>query len=393
MTYKLIKSPARHIDSVVVSVKPKELIKAFDCRLFSFGSCFAGYIAAEMKESGFMTMYHPNGGVHFSARSIATWLQRLDSGNLGVDSADIFHTDDGSVVFSTKHTRVSATTSPDNAELIEKATQVDQENLSFMQSADVIVMTIGTSCYLESKKTGKPIVYGLGIPESEYVIRNQSAEEITTDLLESFQILRRLNPGPWTGIVTVSPQRYGWAGIGRDTELKVDDGDDDVNIHNRDGIVFNTMDKCKLRVGVDNFIREFNDPNVVYFPSFEIVLEELRSKEQFDRNIGDFHHVSHATGGYVTNRFLNSYSSDGMKQFINEFNSKIIPLEKQNIMSHTAFCDSFNYLIDFLLEHVPALKAYEYVNKLINVYQAHQMNDPSLEARLLELGSSVLKNP
>ncbi|CCQ73066.1 GSCFA domain-containing protein [Magnetospira sp. QH-2] len=385
MQYKLVESYIRNLDPVRVAITPQPLINDFRCKLLSLGSCFAGFIADEMGESGFQTLYDRNGCVRFSARDTADYVNRLSQGRLGVNDDEIATTEDGSMSISMRHDRVDTVAQVGNAALKKASRQIDSRVLDFMRVADIIVVTLGTSKYLRSTTTGSPINSGLGLSKNDYEIIDQSVEEIASDLSNTFRTLRQINPNPWTGVVTVSPQRYRWSSFGDYFEL--DPSEYGVGSHNRDGLVANSLDKSKLRVAVEDSLNQLQDPRILYFPSFEIVMEELRHKEQFDRDIADNYHVSPSTSAYVTNRFLNTYASNEVKEFISNFNETVAPLKKKNPMTYSGYEECFTKAINSILATLPKIQNFHYIKILVDIYIDHPTKSPEIEKRLMSLKS------
>jgi len=116
------------------------------------------------------------------------------------------------------------------------------------------------------------------LPQGLFRRRLESAAEVCEDILQMVEHLRSWREE--VGItLTVSPVRH-W----------------------KDGPVENARSKAHLLTGVHAAIDQ--DPSLSYFPSYEIVLDELRDYRFFE---ADMLHPNDVAIDYVTDRLLESY--------------------------------------------------------------------------------------
>jgi hypothetical protein len=119
------------------------------------------------------------------------------------------------------------------------------------------------------------------------------------DVEEIIQVLKPICQTPARIIFTVSPVR-----------------------HLKDGAHENQLSKSRLLLAVDKLTAEY--PNCEYFPSYEIVLDELRDYRFFAE---DMAHPTALAVDYIWERFSDTYFSDKTIDGIKEY-EKISKTEK-----------------------------------------------------------------
>ena len=92
--------------------------------------------------------------------------------------------------------------------------------------------------------------------------------------------------------------------------------------HLKDGAHENQLSKSRLLLAVDKLISEYD--NCEYFPSYEIMLDELRDYRFF---ADDMAHPTALAVNYIWQRFSDTYFSDKTIDGIKEY-EKIIKTEK-----------------------------------------------------------------
>ena len=113
-------------------------------------------------------------------------------------------------------------------------------------------------------------------------------------ILDSFETmyveLKALNPGIRI-ILTVSPVR-----------------------HIKDTLELNSVSKSVLRVACHTLSHQHSD--VRYFPSYEILLDDLRDYRFYN---SDMIHPSDVAEEYIWEKFADQYFDDELKQFISKW--------------------------------------------------------------------------
>jgi hypothetical protein len=169
----------------------------------------------------------------------------------------------------------------------------------FLQKADVVFVTLGTSFVYFLKGNGEPVSNCHRQDPNLFTRRMISVEEATDAIREIVASIRLLNPN--TSIVlTVSPL-----------------------LHMSDGAHNNTLSKATLQLAINNVLLEIatvatlprNDnvsrvsagDFIEYFPSYEIVMDELRDYRFYE---SDMVHLSRTAEEYIFERMADTYCSE-----------------------------------------------------------------------------------
>lgn len=244
------------------------------------GSCFSDEIAEKAKYSGFQTISNPFGTV-FHPLALARFLsdcliaqpsERLEAIN------DRFISWDASSKFS-EGVRWG---------LLTKLTEKRQAFKSFLGSSSHLFITFGTAWGYVLKEDGLLVANCHKATGNRFIKSlSESAElvnvwtSLITDLNQAFPDL--------TLVFTVSPVR-----------------------HVRDGMVQNNQSKAVLLDAVRQICAKTNS---LYFPSYEIVVDELRDYRFFKE---DRVHPTSEAVTYVWNRFVAASCSTETKSMIDE---------------------------------------------------------------------------
>lgn len=233
--------------------------------IFSLGSCFAENIARKLAERKFHITESPS-GILFNPESIARSLEIYQQ-NLQLSVKELMFGDEGWFSYDF-HSSLSH---------IEQDTALSQMQLAIdnghkaLKEADVVIITFGTA-----------MVYTL--KEQQRVVANchkQPQQLFTRSMLSVEEIVQRYSPlmegvlRDKLVIFTVSPVR-----------------------HLSDGLEENSLSKATLRLAIDAIVKRF--ANAKYFPSYEILCDELRDYRFYAE---DMIHPSKVAVDYIWERF------------------------------------------------------------------------------------------
>ena len=151
-----------------------------------------------------------------------------------------------------------------------------------------LMVTMGTAYVYKQKESGQVVANCHQLPESHFLRYRLSVEEIVEDYTALITEMSALNPDlKW--LFTVSPIR-----------------------HIRDGMHANQLSKSTLLLAIDRLQRLFPE-RVFYFPSYEIILDELRDYRFY---ADDMLHPSPLAIRYLWERFSETFFSPETKQVI-----------------------------------------------------------------------------
>ena len=268
--------------------KPEKQID-FSCKILCLGSCFADSMGEKLVQYGFDCLVNPFGTL-YNVCSVFNSLMRLGAVSGLLRSTDnplfakedvILHPD-GKYVTWSHHSRCSLRLSEGTAEdFLEKANRELRQAADFFLKADTVVITLGTSYVFKLKGTDFVVSNCHKFPAKDFERLFVPAEE-QTDILRQ---IAQMFPAK-RFILTVSPIR-----------------------HLADGAHGNRISKASILLAIDRAIAESG--NLEYFPSYEIMLDELRDYRWYAE---DLVHPSEAAVKYIFERFTDTFIAEGCKE-------------------------------------------------------------------------------
>lgn len=205
------------------------------------GSCFAESIAAKMLCAKFPIVKNPF-GVLYNPASIAKSLHRLSSA-VAFTAEELSVKDD--LWFSFAHH--GSFSSTDRQATLSSINSAFNEGVEALRQADYVVITFGTAWIYTLSESDRVVANCHKLPSNEFIRKRLTVDQITSmyePLLDGELKDKQV-------LMTVSPIR-----------------------HIKDGLIENSLSKATLRLAIDTLSSRY--PNVAYFPSFEIMNDELR---------------------------------------------------------------------------------------------------------------------
>jgi len=235
-----------------------------------FGSCFSENIGQKLIDLKFNVDMNPF-GILYNPESIANSLRILLEKRAFTED-DLFQ-DQGLWNSFFHHSRFSDV---DQSAALEKINSRISSSHEFLKKADFLVITFGTAWVYELKKTGKIVSNCHKIPATEFKRFRLEVSHITNVYKELLEQIRVFNP-KLKVIFTVSPIRH-W----------------------KDGAVENQLSKATLLLAIDQLIKGFGNQDCSYFPSYELMMDELRDYRFYAE---DMLHISQVAVDYIFERF------------------------------------------------------------------------------------------
>ena len=259
-----------------VHVTPSEKKIGYGDKILLLGSCFADNIGAKFEEHYFQTTINPFGTLYNPA-SIAKAV--LDMGywpsGMGlVEHNGLWH----SMMHHGSYSGV------DKEEVIARCEESRIQMQETLQQASMVIVTFGTAWVYEYE--GEVVANCHKLPANRFVRRRLTVDEI----VNMWQpILAAMPDKHW--IFTVSPIR-----------------------HVKDGSHENQVSKAILLQAVDRLTSIQSNSlmgSKSYFPSYEIMLDELRDYRFYAE---DMVHPSAVAVDYIWQRFVETYMTTGTQQ-------------------------------------------------------------------------------
>ena len=254
-----------------IQIPPSQHPIGYSDRGLLLGSCFTENIGARMTRYKLPVTVNPS-GILFNPASIFHTLERYASGEL-YRTEDL--SCDNGLWFNFDHH--SAFSSTDRQKTLDRINRATETGARTLQSADYLILTLGTAWIYRWKSNGRIVCNCHKQPAAHFIRKRLSAETI----VEQFALLAEGCLRNKRILWSVSPVRH----IG-------------------DGLIDNAWSKAILLDAVHRIVERF--PNNEYFPSFEIVNDDLRDYRFYDK---DMVHPSELAVDYIWEQFQESHIS------------------------------------------------------------------------------------
>jgi len=251
----------------IVDIKPSEWKIGYEDKILMLGSCFSDEIGAQMQQRYLQVTCNPFGTL-YNPLSIAKAfsLQLLEVN---------FQFHEGLWHSMAHHGSFSRASKEEAEQAVRASIQTMQRAL---QEAGVVIVTFGTAWVYEMN--GEIVGNCHKLPESCFTRRRLSVEEIVAAWKP---ILEKYSDKHW--LFSVSPIR-----------------------HIKDGLHENEISKATLLLALEAISRQHSA--ISYFPSYEIVLDELRDYRFY---ADDLVHPSSLAVNYIWERFVDTFCTNQTK--------------------------------------------------------------------------------
>ena len=235
-----------------------------------FGSCFSENIGQKLLDLKFNIDINPF-GILYNPVSIANSLKILLEKRVFTEF-DLFQ-DQGLWNSFNHHSRFSGTDPDSTLEKINSRIAFSHE---FLKNTDFLVITFGTAWVYELLFSGQIVSNCHKVPASQFRRFRLGVHEIAEAYRNLIEELWAFNP-KLKIVFTVSPIRH-W----------------------KDGAVQNQLSKSTLLLAIDRIVSGIDKVQCSYFPSYEIVMDELRDYRYYAE---DMLHPSPVAIDHIFDRF------------------------------------------------------------------------------------------
>ena len=301
-----------------VEINPRNFGLLHSTHTLMLGSCFTENIGQKLQYYKFPAMINPF-GVLYNPFSIRNALEILTGKQHFTENIIEEYKNRW---FSFYHdTSFSA---PDKKEVEEKIELTKRESADYLKKTGLLVITFGTSWVFRHIEKDMIVANCHKLPANNFQREMLSPENIISHYLELIKEIYQINPKVQI-IFTLSPIRH-W----------------------RDGAVENQLSKASLIYSIHKIIENY--PEIDYFPSYEIVMDELRDYRFYAK---DMIHLNETAIEYIWERFSETYITQNSHKLMNE-------VEKiQKAKSHRPFNPKSGEYQNFLQEHIKKTKHLE----------------------------------
>lgn len=261
-----------------------------DTRFFLIGSCFSDEVATRMRDHGLQVTANPFGTM-YNPLSIAACIERLTNEDEQLFTKENLVKRDGLYHSWLHHGSFSHRTAEETLEAMNDALHQGRQAL---RDADVIVVTFGSAYVYE--RDGQVVANCHKFPNNGFNKRRIDIEEIQRAMTANVTNHPTLRDK--TFIFTVSPIR-----------------------HKGDGLTGNMLSKATLRVAADQLCQQSAHGERLYFPSFEIFMDELRDYRWY---AADMLHPTPQAVDYIWERFCGTFFSAQEQEVLRQRHAAIL---------------------------------------------------------------------
>tara|TARA_B100000508_G_scaffold141079_1_gene146042 strand:+ start:10753 stop:11694 length:942 start_codon:yes stop_codon:yes gene_type:complete len=272
-------------------------------RLSFLGSCFSEHMAEVSRNAAFDVSSNPFGVIFnpISLANIILW-----------DESDwrnsVFQQDDKFLSWNAH----SSVWSLDKDKLIDTIIEKRNSFFEHIEKSKVLFVTFGSAWVYERSVDRSIVANCHKVPQKQFDKRCLNAKEIIETWENTVAKLKELNP-KLKIVFTVSPVR-----------------------HIKDGLIENNRSKAVLISSVHDLCNSHD--NTDYFPSYEILIDELRDYAYYG---ADGVHPNEFAIQTLKKKFFDSFLSENAKAIIKEFESLRTLLEHKQLHTGSSAAKEF----------------------------------------------------
>jgi lysophospholipase L1-like esterase len=244
----------------------------YNSKIVSLGSCFAVNMAEKFEYYKFQNSVNPF-GIIFNPVSIEKLIYRIVN-QVFFTEKDIFFHNERWHCFEV-HSDLS---NANKEEFLENLNVILKLSLIQLFQASHVIITFGTSWVYRNFESNTIVANCHKLPQNQFQKEILSVETIGNSIKNTIDLIQKINPD-CNFIFTVSPVR-----------------------HLKDGFVENQRSKSHLITAIHDAIKP-QLPAVNYFPSYEIMMDELRDYRFYAE---DMLHPSTIAIDYIWSKFKES---------------------------------------------------------------------------------------
>ncbi len=254
----------------------------YNSKILLLGSCFSENIGDKLNYFKFQTNQNPF-GILFHPKAIENLVTNAINKKKYLPEDLIFQNERWHCFDA--HSSLS---SADKNELLANLNSAITATNKKLKEATHVIITLGTSWVYRFIETDAIVANCHKIPQKKFLKKLLSVDEITKSLKTTIALLKSVNKNVHI-LFTISPVR-----------------------HLKDGFTENMQSKSHLITAIHSVI---NANNSSYFPSYEIMMDELRDYRFYAQ---DMMHPNKTAINYIWERFMETQISDSSKLTMQE---------------------------------------------------------------------------
>ena len=280
----------------------------YQSNLLLLGSCFSENIGDKLRYFKFQSTQNPF-GILFHPKAIENLITNAIN-KKAYSSDDLMYQNEVWHSFDAH----SSLSSANESVLLSKINSAISLTSKKLEEASHILITLGTSWVYRFIETDTIVANCHKIPQKKFLKELLTVAEITESLEAIIVLLKSVNKNV-SITFTVSPVR-----------------------HLKDGFIENTQSKSHLIAAIHTLV---NEQDVSYFPSYEIMMDELRDYRFYAE---DMIHPNKTAINYIWRKFIDTWFSEETKSIMKEID------EIQKGLLHRPFHEDSKLHQQFLLK-------------------------------------------
>ncbi|MHC0446170.1 GSCFA domain-containing protein [Flavobacterium sp. 3-218] len=300
----------------------------YNSKVLSIGSCFAENMADKFDYFKFQNETNPF-GIIFNPVSIEKLFNRISKQEWFEEKDVFFHNE-----LWHSYEVHSDLSNSDRQELLETLNKAVAETYKQVKEATHIIITFGTSWIYRNLEKDQIVANCHKVPQKQFSKELLSAEAIQKSIQNTIESIQTLNPNI-NFIFTISPVR-----------------------HIKDGFVENQLSKSHLFTALhSNLKSKINNLKLEYFPSYEIMMDELRDYRFYTE---DMLHPNQIAVDYIWKLFSENNISEDSFPIMKEVDEIQKSLRHRSFNpeseQHQKFLAKLQQKIDALGKKLPHIK-------------------------------------
>jgi lysophospholipase L1-like esterase len=293
-------------------------------KILLLGSCFVENMGEKLGYFKFQNVLNPF-GILFHPAAIEKLITNAINEKKYSEKDIFFHNEQWHCFEA--HSKLSHT-----SKSVVLNTLINQVKLTFqeIQESSHIIITLGTAWVYRYIENDEIVANCHKVQQKKFLKELLYVDEVSESLQSIVELIKSVNPSAAI-IFTISPVR-----------------------HLKDGFVENTLSKAHLITAIHQLIDPFI--KVYYFPSFEIMMDELRDY-RFYRE--DMLHPNNTAIQYIWEKFQQSWINQHSQNIMTEVDIIQKGLRhkpfNQNSESHQKFLENLNLKIEHIQDAYPHL--------------------------------------
>lgn len=257
----------------------------YKSKVFLLGSCFVENIGHKLAYFKIQSLQNPF-GVLFHPKAIETIVVRAIQQKEYNDNDVFFHNEQWHCYDA--HSQMS--NSSKDAMIVKLNTQLHVTRQQLLEASHIVI-TLGTAWVYKHNSSDLTVANCHKVSQHNFKKELLSIKEITKSLQNLHSKIEDINAMA-TVVFTVSPIR-----------------------HIKDGFVENTRSKAHLIAAIHDFISQPSESKCFYFPSYEIMMDELRDYRFYTE---DMLHPNATAINYIWERFQKVWVSESALKTMEE---------------------------------------------------------------------------